>query len=232
MSQTQPEANGKKRRFYHNITDAYTLTKRTYPKLPWILLGAFVAPIVIFAIIGYFINHPIYFPILGVMVGILLAMLILGRLMPKAMYAQLDGRPGAVGAVLNQLRRGWIIPDQPCAFNRKQDLVWRLVGRPGIVLISEGPAARVGQLLREETRKANRVAPQVPVHQIQVGHEEGQVPLAKAMKQLRKLKKEIGKQEVPIVGQRLASLETKNLPIPKGIDPNKAKFSRRALRGK
>ncbi len=28
-----------------------------------------------------------------------------------------------------------IIPEQPVAFTREQDLVWRIVGRPGVVLL-------------------------------------------------------------------------------------------------
>ena len=40
MSDSNPPS---KRRFYHNLLDAYRLSARTYPALPWILLGTAAA---------------------------------------------------------------------------------------------------------------------------------------------------------------------------------------------
>lgn len=159
-------------------------------------------------------------------------MILLTQLGNRAMYAQLEGVKGGVYAVMKSIKRGWIIEEQPVAYNRRQDMVWRLVGRAGIVLISEGPASRVGELLRDESRKCQRVANQVPIHTIQCGSEAGQVKIGKLMSHLRKLKKQINKEEVPVVANRLQSLSAKGTPIPKGIDPNKVRVNRRQLRGK
>ncbi len=54
-----------------------------------------------------------------------------------AAYAR-GGKPGAVR--LRSLPSGGY-PQQPSAFTREQDLVWRIVGRPSVVLISEGPTS-------------------------------------------------------------------------------------------
>ena len=76
------------------------------------------------------------------------------------------------------------------------------------------------------------MAPSVPIHKIQVGQEKNQVPISKLLKTINRLKKEISKDEVPIVGQRLQSLQNKTYRLPGGVDPNKAKINRRMLRGK
>ena len=151
----------------------------------------------------------------------LLATTLLTRMANNAMYKQLEGVKGNVYAILRSIKRGWIVEEEPVAFNRKQDLVYRLVGRPGIVLISEGPSSRAGELLNEQERKCHRVAPSVPIHKIQAGQGKNQVPISKLLKTINHLKKEISKDEVPIVGQRLQSLQNKAYRLPGGVDPNK-----------
>ena len=76
------------------------------------------------------------------------------------------------------------------------------------------------------------MAPSVPIHKIQAGQGKNQVPISKLLKTINHLKKEISKDEVPIVGQRLQSLQNKAYRLPGGVDPNKAKINRRMLRGK
>ena len=74
----------------------------------------------------------------------LLALIILGRRAETAAYSQIEGQPGAVGAVLrSSLRSSWRGSEMPVAVNGKtQDAVYRAVGRGGVVLISEGPQSR------------------------------------------------------------------------------------------
>ena len=50
-------------------------------------------------------------------------------------------------------------------------------------------------------------------------------------KEMRKFPKAITSQEVAALSNRLDALNSKALPIPKGIDPAKARANRRALRG-
>ena len=134
--------------------------------------------------------------------------------------------------VISRIRSGWIANQQPIAANPEQDLVWRLIGRPGIVLISEGPSSRVRSLLEQERKKAQRIMRNVTVTTIQVGTEEGQVRLAKLQRELRSLKKTLTRDEVPLVNQRLSALDRTSAPIPKGIDPTRMRPNRRALRGR
>lgn len=223
----------KKRRWYHNLADAYRITARSYPWLKWVLVAIVVVSIalnILFALLTQ--GSLVLWTLTGIMTGILLSMLLLSYYAPRAMYMQIEGTVGSVYAVLSQIKRGWIVYEQPINATREQDLVWRLVGRPGVVLISEGPAARVQPLLAAERKKIRRVVQNVPVHVIQVGTGEGQVRLPDLQGRLRKLKNVLTREEVPSVSQRLNALTSTTAPIPKGVDPNRVRMNRRALRGR
>ena len=53
-------------------------------------------------------------------------------------------------------------------------LVYRAVGRPGVVLIAEGPSGRAQKLLAAERKKVERVASGVPVSVVRVGEGGGE----------------------------------------------------------
>ena len=223
MSEKNPPA---KRRFYQNILDAYRLTARTYPALPWMLLGTAALVIVLFLLLAFLTNTSwIGWLVVGIMGSITAALALLSFLARRALYAQVEQTTGAVKVALSQIQRGWIIPEQPVAFTREQDLVWR------IVLISEGPASRVRALLNTESKRVTKIMRNVPIHQIQVGHDEGQVALKDLQRELRRLKNVLTAEEVPQVSARINALRSGEPPIPKGVDPLRARTSRRALRG-
>jgi hypothetical protein len=80
-------------------------------------------------------------------------------------------------------------------------------------------------MLEDERRKVTRILPNVPVTFVNVGPDEGAVPLHKVPRALAKTKKVLTKAEVLAVKNRLASLNT-SLPIPKGVDPFKVRPQR------
>ena len=152
-----------------------------------------------------------------------------GRPMPRGFIRAL-GLVKAAGATLQDLGRGWIIEEQPVAFNpRTQDLVFRALGRPGVVLVTEGPAQRVRSLVGQERKRLHRLAPNVPVHVVNTGDGEGQVPLKRVSKTVRALPKKLTQQEVHEVSKRLSSLN-RSLPVPKGVDPMRARPDRKMMR--
>lgn len=106
------------------------------------------------------------------------------------------------------------------------------MGRPGIVLIAEGPAGRASRLLENERKRTARVVPSVPITLLQCGNGEGQVPLRKLPVAVRKLKPQLTKQEVAEVDKRLTALGAMRPPLPKGIDPTKARPDRKGMRGR
>jgi hypothetical protein len=163
----------------------------------------------------------------SVLVGILTGLIVLGRRAERAAYSQIEGQPGAVGAVLrSSLKRSWRGSEMPVAVNGKtQDAVYRATGRGGVVLIGEGPRSRTQRMVDEERRKVTRVLPNVPVTTISVGPDADAVPLHKIPRTLAKIKPTLTKAEVLAISNRLQSLETA-MPIPKGIDPLKVRAQR------
>ena len=55
------------------------------------------------------------------------------------------------------------------AVTKNQDLVHRVVGRPGVILVGEGNNQRVRHLLGVEKKKHARVVGEVPIFDIVVG---------------------------------------------------------------
>jgi hypothetical protein len=198
--------------------------------LPLMLL-AFFGPIIVVTVLAIVFQQDVLFLILwiisGVLIGLMLMMMTLTWRAEKIAFGQIEGRPGAVGAVLkNGLRGNWTSSEMPVAVNpRTQDAVYRAVGKPGVVLIAEGPRERVARILGDEKRKVKRIVPNVPVHVIEVGP-DSDLELRKLTKSMRRLKKTLTRAEVMAVANRLTSLGQMNLPIPKGIDPNRVRPGR------
>ena len=165
----------------------------------------------------------------GGMAGLLGAMIIMSRRAEAAAYMRFEGQPGATGAVLNSaLRRGWRFNEMPVHVSPKtQELVYRAVGPAGIVLIGEGSSrARVQASLEDERRKSARIAPGVPIHTLLVvAGDPAATPLAKLAKTIFGFKKVLNRSEVSVVANRLDSVRM-NIPVPKGIDPNKVRAPR------
>ncbi|PDQ35290.1 MAG: hypothetical protein B5766_06725 [Candidatus Lumbricidophila eiseniae] len=214
----------------------FRMTRRNDPASQWYMLTGLLIPILIAVVVTLIfaegnVLSAIVWIATGVLAGFLAVLIILGRRAERAAYAQIDGQPGAVGAVLRTgLRGGWIGNEMPIAVNPKsQDAVYRAVGRGGVVLISEGDAGRGKRMLADEKRKTARVIPNVPITLISVGNAEGSVRLHHLAKTLRKTKRSLTKPEVLAVSNRLSSLQS-SLPIPKGIDPAKARVQRGKVR--
>ncbi|GAA4728861.1 DUF4191 domain-containing protein [Isoptericola chiayiensis] len=222
----------KKQRWYHQVWAAYQMTRRQDPMVTWLMLAVFLGIVAVALLIGVLTGHWVYALIVGVPFGVLGAMFVLTRKAERAAYTQIAGQPGAVRAALGTVRGGWNFDDEPVAVTRQQDLVFRGVGRPGVVLVSEGPAHRVTKLLADERKRTVRVLPNVPVTLIQVGDGEGQVPLPKVARQVQKMKKRLTRAEAAEVGKRLKALGGVRLPVPKGVDPMNARPDRKGLRGR
>ncbi|THJ67525.1 DUF4191 domain-containing protein [Arthrobacter echini] len=214
------------------IVEVFRMTRRNDPAVVWFMILAVVGIIALGLLIGLLIDNVITLLIIAIPLAFLAAIFILSRRAERAAFSQIEGKPGAAGAALSVLRRGWILKEQPVAVNpRTQDAVFRVIGRPGVILVSEGPSTRVKQLIDGEKRKMARIIPNVPVHVIESGRNENQVSLAKVPRTVQKLKKTLTKQEVHAVDKRLTALGTK-LPIPKGVDPFRARPDRKAMRGR
>ena len=150
--------------------------------------------------------------------------LLLTRRAESAAYASWEGQMGAVGAVIQTMLRGkWRGSEQPIAVNpRGMDALYRIVGTPGIVLIGEGHQSGSQLLADNERKRLAKVAPGVPIHTVFVTESERAVKLSELRKTLGKFDKKLNRNEIKTVASRLTALGI-NLPIPKGIDPRRAR---------
>ncbi|QIK83730.1 DUF4191 domain-containing protein [Sanguibacter sp. HDW7] len=223
----------KKRRWYHQVWDAYKMTVAQDPAVRWWILGTFVGILAVAVILGIVLKGLWFWVILGLPTAVLGAMFVLARRAERAAYARIEGQPGASLAALGTIRRGWTFDQEPVFIDpRTRDAVFRGVGRPGVVLFVEAPAARAPRVGEAERKRTARVLPNVPVTVVQVGREAGQVPLPKLVRHVTKLKPSINKHEISVVLKRLQSLGTARLPIPKGVDPMRMRVDRKGMRGR
>jgi hypothetical protein len=212
----------------------FKMTRRYDSNAIWWFLLAFLAPILAGIVAGFLISGVdnvfgfVLWIIAGVLGGLLLFLIVLGRLAERAAYSQIEGQAGAVGAVLkSSLRRGWTASEMPVAVSPKtQDAVYRAVGSGGVVLIGEGPKSRTQKMLDEERRRVTRILPNVSVHFLHVGPDDDAVPLHKLAGRMARFKRSLNKSEIYAVSNRLASLGKNQLPIPKGVDPMRARAPR------
>jgi hypothetical protein len=218
------------------IRQSYTMTKQSDPRIGLILLGVFVlAGLAGFAVMLLaFGGNSLVFPIVfGVLTGFLAVLIIFGRRAQRAALSQIEGKPGAAAAALGMLKRGWKT-EPAIAVTKQQDIVTRVVGPPGIVLIGEGNPNRLRPLLTSERRKHERVASETPIHELLVGNDPGQVPLAKLTKHVTKLGREIKPAQMTDVLQRIKALDANrsSIPMPKGPVPTSMKGMRGNMRGR
>ncbi|WP_134772873.1 DUF4191 domain-containing protein [Ornithinimicrobium flavum] len=228
------------------IRQVFTMTRKADPAAIWWMALAALAVILVGVVLGLVFDQVVYALIVSLPLALLVAVIILGRRAERAAFAQIEGQPGASSAVLQQLKRGWYYDQEPVAaeaggqMRGMRDLhnaamVFRAVGKPGVVLIAEGPKGAAQKLSTAERRKVTRVVgEEVPVHTVIVGRGEGQTPLRDVVKTVKKLPKKLSDGEAMVVQQRMKALGGRNRPaVPAGMDPMRPpRASRKALRGK
>lgn len=235
------EAKAKKprRNPFKQITTVYRQVRQLDPRIGWYMLGAAVAVLLVGLLIGLLMGHPVASLVVAFPFALLAAVIVLSRRGERAAFAQMEGQRGAALGGLSAIRRGWYIEQEPVAADaqRQGDLssaavVFRALGRPGVVLLGEGPSGRVKKLLDKETKKVARVAPGVTVHTYVVGPGEDELPARKVRSTLVRLRPQLSKEEMAVVNKRLKSLPGIRQNVPAGVDPTRARMDRRSLRGR
>jgi hypothetical protein len=223
------------------VKQVFLSAKAVDPAIGWWMALAALGVLVVAAVVGIIFSALIYALIIGLPLAFLAATIVLSRRAERAAYKQIEGQPGAVGAALRSIRRGWYIEETPVAADAQRAtdlqsaaLVYRAVGRPGIVLIGEGPSGRAQKLLVAERRKVERVASGVPVTLLRVGEggTEDEVSIRKLANRVQRMKPVLTKEEVAVVNKRLKSIGGVRPPLPKGVDPTKVRMDRKAMRGR
>jgi hypothetical protein len=192
--------------------------KRALP----IVFGSAVGVIVVFVIIGLLTGLLALLIPLGVLLGVMTAMILFGRFAQQAQYRAIDGQVGAAVAVMQQMRGDWTVTPAVNG-NRNMDVVHRAVGKPGVILVGEGVPARVTALIAAERKKTERVAHGVPIHEFQVGNNEGQLPVSKLQRKLTTLPRTLKPAAVSDLNYRLKALQP-SMQMPKGPLPKGARM--------
>ena len=207
------------------LRENYRLTRRTHRWVGWEMLGIFFAVTAIVALPVSFLLNWLTGILIGLPLGLLAMTYLFSRRAMNAAYAQIEGQPGAAVAVIQQMRGNWSVTPA-VAVTRNSDLVSRVVGRPGIILVGEGPSQRIGHLLANERKKTARWLPEVTIFEIQVGTESDQVTVSRIQRELTRLPRALRPAEVTDIRSRLEALSAKDspVPIPKGPLPKGGKI--------
>ena len=207
------------------VKDAYRLVKKDSPlAIVWCLV-IFVLVLTFGIIIGNNLGHPIYAGFITLPVAFLAAFFLFTRYANTAAFASIQGQLGAGASVLMSIKRGFVTTPA-VNVNRDQDMVHRVSGKAGIILVGEGGFG-VKSLMQDEKRKMERFLSGVPVTEVMVGENSGQVSIRKLHKHLKKLPKKLNTAQLREVRARLRSVGGLNLPMPKGPMPTNVRMPRR-----
>ena len=200
------------------IKTAFTVTRANDPKVLPLVLAAFFGTFLLLLAIGFVVGHPVYLGLIGFMLALVATAFVFGRRVQATAYSQVEGQLGAAAAVLTNMRGDWRVTPA-VGFSREQDLVHRVVGRPGIVLVAEGAASRSRGLVITEKKKLARFIGDTPVYDVLVGDGEGQVALRGLEKHFLKLPRNIKGKQVNDLDRRLKAIGGATMPVPKGPVP-------------
>ena len=207
------------------VKDAYRLVKKDSPLAVVWCLVIFVLVLTFGIIIGNNLGHPIYAGFITLPVAFLAAFFLFTRYANTAAFASIQGQLGAGASVLMSIKRGFVTTPA-VNVNRDQDMVHRVSGKAGIILVGEGGFG-VKSLMQDEKRKMERFLSGVPVTEVMVGENSGQVSIRKLHKHLKKLPKKLNTAQLREVRARLRAVGGLNLPMPKGPMPTNVRMPRR-----
>jgi len=225
QAQAARKAAAKERRA--QLWQAFNIQRQEDKRLLPYMIGAFVLIVGISVGVGVWAGGLTMLTLipLGVLLGGLVTFIIFGRRAQKSVYRKAEGQTGAAAWVLDNLRGKWRVTPGVAATGHF-DAVHRVVGRPGVILVGEGSAARVKPLLAQEKKRTARLVGDVPIYDIVVGNGEGEVPLGKLERHLTKLPANINVKQMDSLESRLAALGSRAgaAAMPKGPLPNAGKM--------
>lgn len=220
---------------------AFKLQKARDKKLvPYMALG-FSAPVILLLIIGLLIGGAWAWvlPIVGISIGFTIAMWIFTKRLEATFYSEAEGQTGAAGWALDNMRNGvgmvWFVKTGAQA-NQQMDVVHRVVGNPGVVLVGEGDDHRVRQLISREKKALARIVGDAPIYDIVAGTGENQVPVKKLQREMMRYPRNLNKAEATALNERIESMDRirdarSNMPkgpLPKNVNAGMNRRARRA----
>lgn len=215
-------AKAARRQRWSQIWQAFQMQRKEDKLLLPLMIAAVAGTTLVFLVVGLLLGQSWFLVPIGVILGAAIAMIVFGRRVQNNVYAKADGQPGAAGWALDNMRGQWRVT-QAVAGTTQLDVVHRVIGRPGVVLVAEGAPHRTKGLLAQEKKKVSRVAGQVPIYDFTVGNGEGDIPLAKLQRHMTKLPRNIARDQMDTLEKRLAAIAGRGGPaMPKGPAPKGA----------
>lgn len=205
---------------FKQVKQAFSVTRQSDPKIIPFLLIAFFAPFLLLLTIGLLIDRPFLLGSLGFLLGLLATAFVFGKRVQATAYSQVEGQLGAAAAIMTNMRGDWRVTPA-VGFSREQDLLHRVIGLPGVILVAEGSANRTRGLIVSQKKTLSRWIGDVPVYEVQVGDGEGQVPLKGLEKHFLKLPRNIKGKQVNELDRKLKAMGGASLPVPKGPMPTR-----------
>jgi Domain of unknown function (DUF4191) len=209
------------------LWQAFNVQRKEDKRLLPYMIGAFVLIVGVAVALGVWAGGFTMITIipLGVLLGGLVTFIIFSRRAQRSIFSKAEGQTGAAAWVLDNLRGKWRVTPGVAATGHL-DAVHRVLGRPGVILVGEGSAARVKPLLAQEKKRTARVVGDAPIYDIIVGNGEGEVPLAKLERHLTRLPNNITVKQMDTLESRLTALGSRAGAgvLPKGPLPNAGKM--------
>jgi hypothetical protein len=209
------------------LWQAFNMQRQEDKRLLPYMIGAFVLIVGISVAVGLWAGGLTMITIipLGVLLGGLVTFIIFTRRAQRSVFSKAEGQAGAAAWVLDNLRGKWRVTPGVAATGHF-DAVHRVLGRPGVILVGEGSAARVKPLLAQEKKRTARLVGEAPIYDVIVGNDEGEVPLAKLERHLNRLPHNITVKQIDTLESRLAALSSRAgaAVLPKGPLPNAGKM--------
>jgi len=219
--------------WFRQVMETYRVTVEVDPQAQWLLLGSGVGVAVLVSLIGIFLPPWWMWLITGIMAGLVTALYVLLNRAKKATYKRYAGKPGSAEVAFGMLDKKKYEYTAGITATKQFDIVHRVLGPAGIVLIGEGSPARLRAILTSEAKRHEQVAYGVPVSTVLMGDGDGQVPLEKLADHLKKMPKAIQPVQLTEVKKRVRALDAvrPKVPLPKGPMPT-MKGVNRAMRGR
>jgi hypothetical protein len=222
---TARKAASKERR--SQLWQAFNIQRREDKRLLPYMIGAFVLIVGASVAAGLLVGGISQFTIIpiGVLLGGLAAFIIFARRAQRSVFRKAEGQTGAAAWALDNLRGKWRVSPGVAATGHF-DAVHRVIGRPGVIFVGEGAAARVKPLLAQEKKRTARLVGDIPIYDIVIGNGEGEVPLGKLERYLTRLPANISVKQMDSLESRLAALGSRAgaAVMPKGPMPNAGKL--------
>ena len=225
QAQAARKAAARERR--RQLWQAFTIQRQEDKRLLPYMIGAFVLIVAVSVAAGVWAGGLSMITLIpfGVVLGALVAFIIFSRRAQKSVYSKAEGQTGAAAWTLDNLQGKWRVTPGVAATGHF-DAVHRVLGRPGVILVGEGAAARIKPLLAQEKKRTARLVGDIPIYDIVVGNGEGEVPLAKLQRHLTRLPRNITVKQMDALESRLAALGSRAGAgvLPKGPLPNAGKM--------